>query len=283
MSDSEAFPIIASVSSYETVLVEREEGVAWVTLNRPEKRNAMNPTMHYEMLEVLDELEFDPETKVLVLTGAGEAWCAGQDLKESFRDLWDKPAELKRSGWAAQEWRWRRLYHFPKPTIAMVNGYCFGGGFTQLIACDIALAAEEATFGLSEVNWGTFPAGLVSRVLVDAISYRDAMYYVLTGDTFDGKAAAAMRLVTFAYPLAELRERTSGLARKLIEKNPNTLTACKDAVKNSAKMDYAVAEQYFAARSQALRAVDPDARREGIQQFLDGKYKPGFGAYDRDG
>jgi trans-feruloyl-CoA hydratase/vanillin synthase len=271
------------VSAYETVLVERTDGVAWVSLNRPEKRNAMNPTMHYEMLEVLRELEFDPETRVLVLTGAGDSWCAGQDLKESFRDLWDKPGELKRAAAAAQEWRWRQLYHFPKPTIAMVNGYCFGGGFTQLIACDIALAAEEAIFGLSEVNWGSFPAGLVSRVLTDAISYRDVMYYVLTGDTFGGKAAAGMRLVTFAYPLAELRRRTDELAAKLIEKNPHTLTACKDAVKDSITMDYALAERYFATRGQALRAADPDARREGIEQFLAGKYKPAFDAYERDG
>jgi trans-feruloyl-CoA hydratase/vanillin synthase len=269
------------VPPYETVLVEREDGVAWVSLNRPEKRNAMNPTMHFEMVEVLEELEFDPEVRVLVLTGAGESWCAGQDLKESFRDLWDKPAELKRAANAAQEWRWKRLFHFPKPTIAMVNGYCFGGGFTQLIACDIALAADEATFGLSEINWGSFPAGLVSRALADAISYRDAMYYVLTGDTFDGKAAEKMRLVTFAYPLAELRERTSELAQKLISKNPNTLAACKDAVKNSPTMDYALAEHYFLIRGQALRAADPDARRQGIQQFLDGDYKPGFDAYER--
>jgi trans-feruloyl-CoA hydratase/vanillin synthase len=270
------------VAGYETVLIERDAGIAWVTLNRPEKRNAMNPTMHYEMLQVLEELEFDDEVRVLVLTGAGSSWCAGQDLKESFQDLWDNPMELKRAGAAAQEWRWRQLFHFSKPTIAMVNGYCFGGGFTQLIACDIALAAEEAIFGLSEVNWAAFPAGLVSRVLADAISYRDAMYYVLTGETFDGRRAAEMRLVTFAHPLAELRERTETLARRLIEKNPNALTACKDAVKNSATMDYALAEQYFAARSQALRAADPSARSEGISQFLQGRYKPGFTAYDRE-
>jgi trans-feruloyl-CoA hydratase/vanillin synthase len=269
------------MSEWETVAVEKEDGIAWVYLNRPEKRNAMNPKLHYEMLEVLDRLEFDDTAGVIVLAGKGDAWCAGQDLKESFRDLWDEPAELKRSSWAAQEWRWRRLYTYPKPTIAMVHGYCFGGAFTQLIACDVALAAEEATFGLSEVNWGTFPAGLVSRVLTEALGYRDAMYYVLTGATFDGRRAAEMRLVTFAYPQAQLRERTEALARTLLEKNPHTLAACKDAVKNSARMDFALAEQYFAARSLALRAVDPDARRQGIEQFLSGEYKPGFEPYSR--
>jgi len=132
----------ATGRSYQTVKVEREEGITWAILNRPEKRNAMNPTMHYEMVDILSELEEDPETKVLVLTGAGESWCAGQDLQEFFRALDDKPVERRRAGWASQEWRWRRLFYFPKPTIAMVNGYCFGGAFTPLIACDFAIAAD---------------------------------------------------------------------------------------------------------------------------------------------
>lgn len=129
-------------------------------LNRPEKRNAMNPTMHYEMVDVLDELADDAATRVLVLTGAGDSWCAGQDLKEFFRDLDDKPAQRRRALWASQEWRWRRLWTFPKPTIAMVNGHCFGGAFTPLVACDFAIAAEDVTFGLSERSTGgSFRAG----------------------------------------------------------------------------------------------------------------------------
>jgi feruloyl-CoA hydratase/lyase len=100
----------------------------------------MNPTMHFEMVDVLDELAEDKDTRVLVLTGAGESWRAGQDLTEFFRALDDKPAERRRAGWASQEWRWRRLWTFPKPMIAMVNGYCFGGAFTPLIACDFAIA-----------------------------------------------------------------------------------------------------------------------------------------------
>jgi trans-feruloyl-CoA hydratase/vanillin synthase len=109
------------------------------------------------------------------------------------------------------------------------------------------------------------------------------MYYILTGDTFDGRAAERMRLVTFAHPLERLQHETTALAEKLIAKNPHTLTACKDAFKNAAKMDYALAEQYFAARSGALRAVDPDSGREGIRQFLDDEYKPGFEAYKPGG
>src|SRR5688572_27096269 len=125
-----------ALKTYETLLVEREGGIAWITWNRPEKRNAMNPTLHFEMVEALTELESDTETSVLVLTGAGNSWCAGQDLREYFRGLDDKPLDRRRASWATQEWRWRRLYTYPKVTIAMVNGFAFGGAFTQLIAWD---------------------------------------------------------------------------------------------------------------------------------------------------
>jgi trans-feruloyl-CoA hydratase/vanillin synthase len=269
---------------YKTVKVEKENGITWVILNRPEKRNAMSPQLHFEMVDVLIELESDDETQVLVLTGAGDSWCAGQDLKEFFRELDDKPAERRRAEWATHEWRWRSLLTFPKPTIAMVNGYCFGGGFTQLIACDIAIAAEDAIFGLSEINFGIFPGGLVSRVIADAMSYRDALYYSLTGDTFDGKQAAEMRLVTFAVPREKLREETVKLCQKLMEKNPAALRATKEVFKTCRNMDYTLAEEYIGAKIVALRATDPEkGRNKGIDQFVkEKKYRPGLESYDRN-
>ena len=270
---------------YKTVKVEKEDGITWVILNRPEKRNAMNPQLHFEMVDILVELESDEETRVLVLTGAGDSWCAGQDLKEFFRELDDKPVERRRAEWATHEWRWRSLLTFPKPTIAMVNGYCFGGGFTQLIACDIAIAAEDAIFGLSEINFGIFPGGLVSRVIADAMSYRDALYYSLTGDTFDGKQAAEMRLVTFAVPREQLREETVKLCQKLMEKNPAALRATKEVFKTCRTMDYTLAEEYIGAKIAALQATDPEkGRNKGIDQFVkEKKYRPGLESYDRDG
>ena len=269
---------------YKTVKVEKENGITWVILNRPEKRNAMSPQLHFEMVDVLIELESDDETRVLVLTGAGDRWCAGQDLKEFFRELDDKPAERRRAEWATHEWRWRSLLTFPKPTIAMVNGYCFGGGFTQLIACDIAIAAEDAIFGLSEINFGIFPGGLVSRVIADAMSYRDALYYSMTGDTFDGKQAAEMRLVTFAVPRDKLREETVKLCQKLMEKNPAALRATKEVFKTCRNMDYTSAEEYIGAKIVALQATDPEkGRNKGIDQFVkEKKYRPGLESYNRD-
>jgi trans-feruloyl-CoA hydratase/vanillin synthase len=271
--------------TYQTVRIERDQGIAWVILNRPEKRNAMNPTMHLEMVEVLAELEFDPEAKVLVLTGEGDAWCAGQDLKEFFRELDDKPALRRDARQAGAQWRWHKLFMFPKPTIAMVNGYCFGGAFTQLVACDFAIAAEDARFGLSEVNWGIFPGGLVSRVIAEVMSYRDAMYYIMTGEPIDGKQAAEMRLITAAVPKERLREETVKLAQTLMAKNPQVLKAAKQVFKTVRTMDYWQADEYMEAKGIALRATDPEhGREQGIKQFIDEKtYRPGLQSYRRDG
>lgn len=270
--------------TYQTVKLDHENGITWVTLNRPEKRNAMNPQMHFEMLDVLDQIEADPDTRVMVLTGAGAAWCGGQDLKQFFRELNDKPVERLKTSRAAQQWRWHRLFMLPKPTIAMVNGYAFGGAFTQLIACDFAIAAEDAVFGLSEVNWGTFPGGLVSRAVADALSYRDAMLYIMTGRPFDGRKAAEMGLVTMAVPRDQLRAETVKLAEELLDKNPAALRAAKEVYKSIRTMDYWQAEDYLAAKSMAVRFSDPTGGRDkGISQFVDDKrYRPGLGAYSQD-
>jgi trans-feruloyl-CoA hydratase/vanillin synthase len=272
------------MSAYKTVKIEREDGITFVILNRPEKRNAMNPTMHYEMLEVWDELEFDAETKIVVLTGAGDSWCAGQDLKESFLETANNPLEHRRSSWAASEWRWRRLYYFPKPTIAMVNGYCFGGGFTQVCACDLAVAADDALFGLSEVNWGILPGGIVSWNVAQMLNLRDGMYYALTGDTFDGKKAKDMGFINFSFPRNELKQETMKMAQKLMEKSPAVLRYTKEALRAVRFMNEPQAADYLNAKSDALRFVDKeDSRTQGMRQFLDDKsYRPGFGAFRRD-
>src|SRR6266511_4829824 len=143
--------------NYDFVKVSVSDGIAWAALNRPEKRNAMSPPLHYEMDDALARLEVDDAVKVVVVTGEGGNFSAGQDLKKFFRELENNPAERKNAAAAANRWRWERLYGYDKPTIAMVHGYCVGGAFMQLLACDFAIAAENATFSLSEVNWGILP------------------------------------------------------------------------------------------------------------------------------
>ena len=269
---------------YETILVDTKDQVTTITFNRPERRNAMNPRMHTEMVDVLTLLENDDECRVLVLTGAGESFCAGQDLKEYFYDIDQDQVARAKARKAAETWRSHLLRLFPKPTIAAVNGYCFGGAFTQLFSCDFAIAAEDAIFGLSEVNWGIIPGGIVTKVVADALAYRDALYYIMTGETFDGTKAAQIGLVNEAVPREHLRERTAQLARTLMEKNPAALKAAKHAYRRVLDMSWDDAEDYLFAKIDQSRFLDPEKGRDkGMSQFLDEKtYKPGLGAYKRD-
>ena len=272
-------------SKDENVKVEIEDGIGWVILNRPEKRNAMSPDLHWEMDEIVGLVEGDPDIKIMVLTGAGESWSAGQDLKLFFRELDDKPLERREVSFANERWRRLRLFMFDKPTIAMVNGYCFGGAFTQLVSCDFALAAEDAIFGLSEVNWGILPGGVVSKVVVDTLCYRDALWYACTGEPFDGKQAADMKLINKAIPRDKLRDETVALAKRLMEINPETLRATKQAIKQVKNMDYFQALDYLAAKGAEIKVRDRDGGRDkGITQFIDEKtYRPGFGPYKQGG
>jgi trans-feruloyl-CoA hydratase/vanillin synthase len=183
---------------YQTIRLAMDDGVATITLNRLEKKNALNPALNEEMVSVLDRLRYDPAAQVLVLTGAGDSFCAGMDLKECFQDLQDNPIEWDRMQNMAQEWRGEKLRMFPKPTIAAVNGWCFGGGIPIVAACDLAIAAEEAVFGISEINFGGIPAGPVAKVVGECMRPRDALYYILTGKSFGGRRAAEMGLVNEA-------------------------------------------------------------------------------------
>jgi len=273
------------ISHTENVMVKFQDGIAWVTLNRPHKKNAMSPALNREMIGILDALEVDNRCSVLVLTGAGDSYTAGMDIKEYFREV-DKatPIEVMRVRRESMSWQWRQLQRFPKPTVAMVNGWCFGGAFTSLVSCDLAIAANEATFGLSEINWGILPAGNVMKAVVEKMTQSDAAYYLMTGDTFNGQQAAAMRLVNEAVPLAQLRARTEQIARKLMEKNPHILSTMKLTYRRVKEMNWDVAEDYLYAKAQEAYSTDPEqGRKQGMQQFLDEKsFKPGLAQYRRE-
>ena len=269
---------------WKTVKVAVAGGIAWVTLNRPDKRNAMSPTLNKEMIDVLETLELDAEAQVLVLTGEGSAWTAGMDLKEYFREVDAGPDVLQeRIRRDASRWQWQLLRMYSKPTIAMVNGWCFGGGFSPLVACDLAIAADEATFGLSEINWGIPPGNLVSKAMADTVGHREALYYIMTGDTFTGQQAAKMGLVNKSVPLAQLREETLALAAKLLDKNPVVLRNAKHGFKRSRELTWEQNEDYLYAKLDQANHRDKEGGREqGLKQFLDEKsIKPGLQAYKR--
>lgn len=266
----------------DTVSYEVEDGIAWVKFNRPEKRNAMSPKLNRQMMRVLTKLEFDDAVGVLVLTGEGSAWSAGMDLKEYFREPEAKGLGGTREAQGEAYGWYRKLRWYQKPTIAMVNGWCFGGGYAPLFACDLAFAAEEAQFGLSEINWGILPGGGVTKVATNLLNMRNAMYHSLMGENIDGKTAAEWGLVNEALPLDALKNRVTEVANKLLEKNPVALKTTKDAVRRCMEMNYDIAEDYLVRAQEARMHFDPTGSKEGIKQFIDDKtYKPGLGAYDK--
>jgi trans-feruloyl-CoA hydratase/vanillin synthase len=272
------------LGSWETVKVTLDDGIAWVELNRPEKRNAMNPRLNAEMIEVLEAVDAEDGAGVLVLTGAGEAFSAGMDLKEYFREVDASPEHVQRKVRRdANLWQWRMLRTYPKATIAMVNGWCFGGAFTPLVACDLAIAADEAVLGLSEINWGIPPGSLVSKAVISTMGVRNGLLYVMTGRTFTGKEAAAMGLVNASVPRAELRDEVEKLARELNEKNPVVLRAAKLGFKHCVAMGWEESEDYLYAKVEQSQFLDKErGRAEGLAQFLDEKrIKPGLQTYER--
>ena len=183
----------------------------------------------------------------------------------------------------ARYWQWRLLRTYAKPTIAMVNGWCFGGAFTPLVACDLAIAADEATFGLSEINWGIPPAASSARRSPTRSARAPALLYIMTGRTFDGRQAAEMGLVNASVPLAQLRAEVEALARELLEKNPVVLRAAKLGFKHCRAMSWDQAEDYLYAKLEQSQFLDAERGREqGLKQFLDEKpIKPGLQTYKR--
>ena len=267
----------------DTVDVEFKGRIAFVYFNRPDKKNCMSPKLNREMYETLHALEMDDRCGVLVLTGRGEAWSAGMDLKEYFRETDEASDTFKmRIREEAAAWQQRKLRYFAKPTIAMVNGWCFGGAFTPLVSCDIA--AEDAKFGLSEINWGILPGGNVTKSVADTMGQRNALYYIMTGETFDGVKAAEMGLMNEAVPREQLEVRVRELAEVLLGKDPVVLRSAKELLKRVRYLDWETANDYIYAKSDgALYRSGGEFRQGAMKAFLDDKtLRPGLETFKKD-
>lgn len=257
------------MSAYETITVEKRGKVAIVTINRPEKLNALNQQVHRDGVAVLDELRSDETVRVVVLTGSGEkAFIAGADISEfegqtpvGTRDLFQ------------QRSLFNTIDSFPKPVIAMVNGFCLGGGNELAMACDIRLCTEKSRFAQPEINLGIMCGGGGTQRLTNLVGEGRAMEMVLTGDMIDAATAHAIGLVNHVFPADELEAKTMELADKIADKAPIALQLSKEAVK-------------FASRSNLdeglRREVDlfaicfsTEDKQEGVSAFLE-KRKPEF-------
>jgi enoyl-CoA hydratase len=257
------------MSNYGTITVERRGKVAILTINRPDKLNALNARVHTEGVAALDELRKDDSVRVVVITGTGEkSFIAGADISE-----FEGQTPVTQRDLFTQKTLFNSLDNFPKPVIAMVNGFCLGGGNELALACDLRICSETARFSQPEINLGIMPGGGGTQRLTRLVGEGRSMEIILTGDMIDAATAEKIGLVNHVYPAAELEAKTLELAEKIAEKAPIALQLSKEAVK-------------FASRSNLdeglRREVDlfaicfsTEDKQEGVSAFLE-KRKPVF-------
>jgi len=258
-----------SSSSYETLLVERRGRVALITINRPEKRNALNIQTREEGAAALDELRDDESVRVVVITGAGDkAFVAGADIGE-FKG---RTAVSQRDVMTARS-LFTAVDTFPKPVVAMVNGFCLGGGCELALACDLRIAGDRASFGQPEINLGIIPGGGGTQRLTRLVGEGKAMELILTGDIIDAQTAFQIGLVNMVVPAADLEGKTMELASRIADKSPVALRMAKEAVKTASRsnLDEGLRREVdlFAL---CFSSEDKD---EGVNAFLE-KRKPEF-------
>jgi enoyl-CoA hydratase len=255
--------------SYETLLLERRGRVATITINRPDKRNALNIKTREEGAAVLDELRADDSVGVVVFTGAGDkAFVAGADISE----FEGRTANMQRQVMLGRS-LFTAVDTFPKPIIAMVNGYCLGGGCELALACDIRIASEKASFGQPEINLGIIPGGGGTQRLTRLVGEGKAMELILTGEIIDAKTAFDIGLVNHVVPHDQLEAKTMEIAGRMADKGPIALRLAKEAVKLASRssLDEGLRREVdlFAL---CFATEDKD---EGVRAFLE-KRKPEF-------
>jgi enoyl-CoA hydratase len=213
--------------SFETLLLERRGRVAIITINRPEKLNALNIKTREEGAALIEELRSDDSVGVVVITGAGEkAFVAGADIAEFA----GRTAMMQRDVMVSRS-LFNAIDSFPKPVIAMINGYCLGGGCELALACDIRIASENASFGQPEIKLGIIPGGGGTQRLTRLVGEGKAMEMILTGEIIDAKTAFAIGLINQLVPLDQLESKTMEIANRIAEKSPIALSLAKEAVK----------------------------------------------------
>ncbi|HET7873898.1 MAG TPA: enoyl-CoA hydratase [Methylomirabilota bacterium] len=255
---------------YETILVDRADAVATVTFNRPEARNALDVRMREELVGAFDELEHDETVRVIILTGAGGHFCAGGDVKTMTR------RHSAAEGRARVETLNRfvlRLFNFPKPTLAMVDGFAVGAGCNIALGCDILIASDRARFGEVFAKIGLVPDGGGTWLLPRLVGLSKAKELVFSTEIIDAAEALRIGLVNRVVPAAELEATTRALAARIAAGPPNTLALAKGLLNRAGTMDLPAALELEAfAQGQAITSED---HAEGVRAFLE-KRPPKF-------
>jgi len=254
---------------YQNILIETSDRISTLTINRPDKRNALNQATRDEILHAFDSLQSATDCRVLIVTGAGDkAFIAGADISEfDGRTALTQREAMKglRVFTAVEE--------FPKPVIAMINGFCLGGGLEFALACDVRIAADTAKLGQPEINLGIIPGGGGTQRLTRLVGEGKSMELILTGDLIDATEAKAIGLVNDVVPASQLRERVRILAARIAEKSPIALRMAKEAVKTAARMN--LREGLDRETDLFSLTFASEDKNEGVRAFLE-KRKPDF-------
>lgn len=251
--------------SYKMITLDREHSVARITFNRPEVHNAFDSVMIAELDDAFEKVTRDKSSRVVVLTGNGSSFCAGADLnwlREIIRYSFEQ--NMEESLHLAE--LLHKIYSTPKPTIAMVNGTTIGGGIGFLSACDMAVAAEEAKFGLSEVKIGLVPAA-ISPYVIRKIGESRAKEYFLTGKRISARKALEIGLVNEVVPKKTLEQKVEELVNLLLTSGPEAIAKCKELIFSVPNMSLDEAKAYTANMIARLRISDEG--QEGMAAFLE--------------
>lgn len=221
---------------YETVIYEKKDGIAKITLNRPRALNAINAQLSSDLNATMKDAEDDPDIRVVVLAGAGRAFCAGADIKGFARQPAEGATPLppimvsRHEGLMRRGRRYRFDETYTKPIIAMVHGYCLGGGFEMALRCDMIVASEDTQFGQPEINVVGLPGGGGTQRLPRLIGTKKALEIIMTGDRISAAEAERLGIVNMVVPKENLEDTTYELAKKLLSKSPVFLRLAKSAV-----------------------------------------------------
>jgi enoyl-CoA hydratase/3-hydroxyacyl-CoA dehydrogenase len=255
---------------YESLIVKKEEGIGWMTLNRPHRLNTLTADMINEMHSVLDDFDADKEVKCIVITGAGDkAFSAGADVT-AFQGL--TPATAAESSSKGQV-LYSRLEKIGKPVIACLNGYALGGGLEMAMACDFRIASENAEMGQTEMNLGLIPGWGGTQRLVRMVGLPKAKELIMFGNRITAEEAARIGLVTKVVPKAKLQEETVALARKLADGPPVALRLAKEALNFGTQVPLDIGLK-LEAEAFGIAISTKDVM-EGVSAFMS-KRKPEF-------
>jgi enoyl-CoA hydratase len=255
--------------TYENILLETSNRISILTINRPDKRNALNQATRDEMVHALESLEKSTESRVLIITGAGDkAFIAGADINE----FEGRTALMQREAMKGLR-IFAAIEEFPKPVIAMINGFCLGGGLETALACDIRVASDSAKLGQPEINLGIIPGGGGTQRLTRLVGEGNAMEIILTGESIDAARAKEIGLVNQTVPAADLRNFVLSLAARIAEKSPIALRTAKEAVKSAARMS--LREGLEREMDLFCLTFGSEDKAEGVRAFLE-KRKPDF-------